>query len=713
MNKLFRNILVLALCTIGFVSVAHAAMGTIDPGNDGSYKALIQNTDLGAATAINFGKFTTQSAKNITVSDTELRGFAWGEGVGWIVTNCADTTSGCSVTNSNFKIANDGSGNLSGYAWGENTGWINFGPFTNPLISTVKISGGQFGGTLGSAGYAWSQNFGFIKFDCSSPTSCVKTDWAPGGAFQCNDTVDNDGDGLIDYPADPGCSNATDNDESNGGTTGGPGTPACRDGRDNDGDNLVDYPSDPGCDNADDTNEFNAPIDFCTANPSDPSCSFCALNPTNPACQQPPFCTTNPGDPSCSFCNQNPGDPSCQIPFCTTNPTAPICQQPFCTLYPNDPSCQAQPFCTTNPNDPSCAFCVLNPTDPSCKTTPSYCQVHPEECYPPKIPTKIEGATKSFVTGTIGKILKLTGLVAVGVGALALSFVGTQFSLYSLLLLLMRLWSLLLIALGIKKKSNPWGTVYDSVTKQPIDPAYVVLMDMQGNEVATSITDIEGRYGFAVPPGTYTIIANKTNYEFPSKKLAGKTSDELYDDLYFGGPIVITEQDGLITKNIPLDQQNFDWNEYAKNEQHRLRHYKRQDLFIARLSNIFFILGFIVTAISVLVVASLFNIVLMGLYIVTALGRLFKVRIQPKGSVADTATDMPLPFSVVRVVSTATNKEIMHKVAGPTGKYYALVANGDYRVVVDRKNADQSYTPVSIPDPVAVKKGYMKKDFKV
>lgn len=33
--------------------------------------------------------------------------------------------------------------------------------------------------------------------------------------YACNDHLDNDGDGLIDYPADPGCSSYTDNDEFN------------------------------------------------------------------------------------------------------------------------------------------------------------------------------------------------------------------------------------------------------------------------------------------------------------------------------------------------------------------------------------------------------------------------------------------------------------------------------------------------------------------
>ncbi len=36
---------------------------------------------------------------------------------------------------------------------------------------------------------------------------------------QCKDGKDNDGDGLIDYPADPGCSSRNDNSEFNQPTT--------------------------------------------------------------------------------------------------------------------------------------------------------------------------------------------------------------------------------------------------------------------------------------------------------------------------------------------------------------------------------------------------------------------------------------------------------------------------------------------------------------
>jgi poly(hydroxyalkanoate) depolymerase family esterase len=71
----------------------------------------------------------------------------------------------------------------------------------------------------------------------------------------CNDGVDNDSDGNIDYPADPGCSSAADNDE----TDAPPPAPACDDGTDNDGDTKVDFPADPGCTSASDTDETDPP----------------------------------------------------------------------------------------------------------------------------------------------------------------------------------------------------------------------------------------------------------------------------------------------------------------------------------------------------------------------------------------------------------------------------------------------------------------------
>ncbi|PIS05119.1 MAG: hypothetical protein COT81_02740, partial [Candidatus Buchananbacteria bacterium CG10_big_fil_rev_8_21_14_0_10_42_9] len=64
---------------------------------------------------------------------------------------------------------------------------------------------------------------------------------------QCSDGVDNDGDGLVDYPNDPGCVSASDDDEMNAVEPPIGGVTQCSDGIDNDGDGFIDYPADSGC----------------------------------------------------------------------------------------------------------------------------------------------------------------------------------------------------------------------------------------------------------------------------------------------------------------------------------------------------------------------------------------------------------------------------------------------------------------------------------
>jgi hypothetical protein len=56
---------------------------------------------------------------------------------------------------------------------------------------------------------------------------------------ECSDEAENDGDGQVDFPNDPGCKSAEDLSEA----------ADCNDGLDNDGDGLVDYGVDPGCRN--------------------------------------------------------------------------------------------------------------------------------------------------------------------------------------------------------------------------------------------------------------------------------------------------------------------------------------------------------------------------------------------------------------------------------------------------------------------------------
>jgi hypothetical protein len=92
--------------------------------------------------------------------------------------------------------------------------------------------------------------------NCPSVPNTTQTDGNGNGVGDacetaCNDKLDNDGDGRIDYPLDPGCGAASYTNER----------PLCNDGLDNDGDGATDGPFDIGCKGQSGVNERPACAD--------------------------------------------------------------------------------------------------------------------------------------------------------------------------------------------------------------------------------------------------------------------------------------------------------------------------------------------------------------------------------------------------------------------------------------------------------------------
>jgi hypothetical protein len=302
---------------------------------------------------------------------------------------------------------------------------------------------------------------------------------------------------------------------------------------------------------------------------------------------------------------------------------------------------------------------------------------------------------------TINTVVVATAVAVPLTGAVATS----AYAFSDMFFTLLRLWNGALSSLGIRKKRRPWGTVYDSQTKQPLDPAYVTLTDSNGKEVASALTDIDGRYGFVVPAGQYTLSVRKTHYTFPSTKLSS-SSDELYSNLYYGTPITVATDGAVIMHNIPLDRDGFDWNEYAKQTQGRLTFFRARDLLIARISSFFFIIGGILSLLSLFLVPTTLNIIVVCIYVLLALLRTLSRAGKAKGSLM-TQEGTPLPFAILRFLSKETGQEVAHSVADRSGLYYALVPNGSYTLVVEEKR-EGGYERILTGKELTVKRGYCK-----
>jgi hypothetical protein len=272
---------------------------------------------------------------------------------------------------------------------------------------------------------------------------------------------------------------------------------------------------------------------------------------------------------------------------------------------------------------------------------------------------------------------------------------------------------LLFAFLGLKRKMKAWGTVYDSNTKQPLDPVYVVLSDKSGREVSTAITDMDGRFGFLVPSGWYRISVNKNNYVFPSEKLKGKNTDGFYQNIYFGEDVYL-DADDANSMNIPMDSKGFDWNEDQKKSKNLFKFNSGFSSAMYMLSMFLFNFGFVLSlVINIFYGFSVYNILILVSFVAVWVTRKMRVKRKTNGIISESDTGFPLSFAKVRILSKDNQKEIFHRIADKYGNYYCLLPKGEYYVKIDKKNNDDTYTNVYTSELLNLKNGILNKDFVV
>jgi sugar lactone lactonase YvrE len=309
------------------------------------------------------------------------------------------------------------------------------------------------------------------------------------------------------------------------------------------------------------------------------------------------------------------------------------------------------------------------------------------------------------------KIVSTSALVLGVTAAISSIAFATPVSFAEIWLIPGRISGLILGTLGIRRKNREWGTVYDSVTKRPLDPVYVSLISIEtGKEVAGAITDIDGRYGFLVLPGKYRIEAKKTNYIQPSVKMKGKSYDEVYNDLYFGEELTITQEGETITKNIPMDSLSFDWNEFAKTKMNVNKFTRQKDITWAKLSKLVFVIGALVSIIAVVAAPQPYNYIIVGFYFLAYILNFIVFKSKKSGTLTEKDTRAPLSFAIVKIYREGETVPLTKKIADKFGAYYALVPRGNYYISVEKKMDDGTYVEIFRSGVAEIKSGVIDED---
>lgn len=361
------------------------------------------------------------------------------------------------------------------------------------------------------------------------------------------------------------------------------------------------------------------------------------------------------------------------------------------------------------------------PTGPgSNPTTP------PPFVNPPQNPgtggTPSQGSTGSGVTNTGGSntsaptnnnflnINQVVGSDPSTAAVIALAVLGVVGVASSIPALAPRFANIFLTFLFARKKMR--GVVYDSVTKEPIDPAYVTVIDAFTNqEVATMFTDLEGRYGFVLKKGSYKMTAQKTHYAFPSTRLLGKVKDEVYDQLYFGDVFTVENEEEVVTWNIPMDPTGTDWNQEEKRRMNIVKWFIKNPKFTTQLFTILFTVGFFASIIITYFYPVWWNIVMLVLYIVIALAQVTGYGTIHSGKI--TKNGVPVAHAIIRVFGATLRREIAHKITTDLGGYYVLVPKADYYITVEEKNSDGTYTVLFTSPVMTARHGLINKSFDI
>lgn len=331
-----------------------------------------------------------------------------------------------------------------------------------------------------------------------------------------------------------------------------------------------------------------------------------------------------------------------------------------------------------------------------------FCQIKP---YITKLIDSIQSVYVEYNGDILLKILVVLSLLIGGIITLIYGIFLDTLSFGEFLYIPRRIVSLFVKGLGFKKQKHIWGTVYDSITKHPLDPATLTLWNNAGKKIKETITDLSGKYSFgSLPPGTYTITATKHGYTIANDPTNNRDHDEVYRHLYHGESFNVLAPGGPMLLNIPMNPNSFNWTEFAKNGPRTMKSYAGSERLFFGLSSFFMTFGFFTAVILVIGTTSFFNITLLGIALVLYILKPQTLCARPFGYITDGRSGDPLSFGIVRISSGVTGADIVDCVLDAVGKYSYSLPKGSYLLRVDRKNFDVGYHTLMKNIPITTKK---------
>lgn len=211
-------------------------------------------------------------------------------------------------------------------------------------------------------------------------------------------------------------------------------------------------------------------------------------------------------------------------------------------------------------------------------------------------------------------------------------------------------------SLFIKREKRPWGIVYDRKTRKSIAFATVRIYS-DGKLKDQKVTDLEGRYGFLVEDGRYEVTVGHGNYE---KKSVEYTLSQDEPGIYLDIPLT-----PLVKKRIAFG--------YKIREQLA----NAREVF-KRLASYTFSVGLIVSLVALLERPTIFNQVILVVYLLAGIIYALISWQRKAGRVISTVNQKGIAYGSVRIFSSEKRKLIDTQMTDSKGRYSFIVDPGKY-----------------------------------
>ncbi len=247
----------------------------------------------------------------------------------------------------------------------------------------------------------------------------------------------------------------------------------------------------------------------------------------------------------------------------------------------------------------------------------------------------------------------------------------------------------ILIGIVFPKKKKYWGVIYDEAESKGV-PFAVVRLTQKGVLKQTTVSDLEGRYGFLIDQeGKYTLEVK---------------SDGFKD---YSSDINIKIVDSEVIEDVKLDRIGGKVNFINK-----IRFYSKKESFIIinTLWLIVALVGLSYTIVTAFQSPDLLNLIIIVLYGVLLTGNLlvlYGIRLKSIGKVKDIATNQGIENAAVRFYST--DRQILVWLTNKTGSLKVNLKQGKYTLQASKAGYEQ----IGSKDIEITKSGFINKNIQM